>query len=215
MTGPAALVHTEVMEFGPLAIQFDERVLRPRRWTTAQSAWASEMLRRGPEGPVLELCAGVGHIGLLAVAGVTRPLVLMDANEAACDHAAVNVKNSGSSGPVDIRCGLMHEVLEDAERFALVIADPPWVPSEETSRFPQDPLIAIDGGPDGLDLARMCLALIGRHLAERGSALMQLGTLDQVGAVESYLIEHPELGLGVAEVRVFGTDGMLVALDRF
>ena len=83
MTIDVEQVRTEVIEFGSLSIQFDDRVLRPRRWTTAQSAWASALLDGAPEGPVLELCAGVGHIGLLAMTGQSRPLVLVDSSQIA------------------------------------------------------------------------------------------------------------------------------------
>ncbi len=42
------------MDFGRLRIAFDGRVLRPRPWTTNQSAWAAEILPTAPGGPVLE-----------------------------------------------------------------------------------------------------------------------------------------------------------------
>ena len=61
--------------FGSLRINFDARALRPREWTTAQSDWAAELLPRLPAGPVLELCAGAGQIGRLAVLDSTRRLV--------------------------------------------------------------------------------------------------------------------------------------------
>jgi methylase of polypeptide subunit release factors len=207
-------VRTELIEFGPLSIQYDERVLRPRRWTTAQSAWASALLRSAPEGAVLELCAGVGHIGLLAMVGQSRPLVLVDSSETACDHAAANVARSGLSCPVEIRCGRMEEVIADDERFALVIADPPWVPSEHTGDHADDPVHAIDGGPDGLDLVRTCVRLIGTHLADGGSAILQLGSLHQVAVVSDHVVNHPALGLRLDEDRTFEGGGVLVRLVR-
>ena len=54
--------------FGTLSIDFDDRVLEPRPWTAAQSTWAADLMRGAPAGPVLEVCAGAGHIGLLAIA---------------------------------------------------------------------------------------------------------------------------------------------------
>lgn len=213
MTLSAEHIRTEETSFGPLTIRFDARVLRPRRWTTAQSAWASELLQAAPDGPVLELCAGVGHIGLLAVADSSRRLVLVDAADAACEYAAANAADAGLASEADVRCGRMDEVLADDERFALVIADPPWVPSSETSRHPEDPLTAIDGGADGLDLARTCVDLIGRHLHDRGSAVLQLGTLGQIGEIDDYVLEHPRLRLQIAEYRSFD-DGVLVRLAR-
>ena len=65
---------TERMAFGGLTIAYDDRVLRPREWTTAQSDWAAELMVTAPGGPVLELCSGAGHIGLLAVAASGRRL---------------------------------------------------------------------------------------------------------------------------------------------
>ena len=96
------------------------------------------------------------------------------------------------------------------ERFAVVIADPPWVRRAETSRFPEDPLIAIDGGDDGLDLARSCVRAIGRHLVPGGYGVLQLGSQGQVTALAD-LIERS--GLCVHETRDYRR-GVLVRLDR-
>src|SRR4051794_36766883 len=70
-TGTAA---EECVEFGPIMVRFDGRVLRPRPWTLAQSRWAAEAARTAPPGPILELCAGVGQIGLAAVVFTGRSL---------------------------------------------------------------------------------------------------------------------------------------------
>lgn len=214
MTIDVEQVRTEVMEFGLLSIQFDRRVLRPRRWTTAQSAWASAILRGASEGPpALELCAGVGHIGLLAMVGQSRPLVMVDSSQVACDHAAVNAEQAGLSCPVDIRCGRIEDMIGNEERFALIIADPPWVPTDETGNHADDPVHAIDGGADGLDLARTCLEIIGTHLDDDGSAVLQVGSVDQVAAVSDHVTDRPELGLRLAEHRAF-EGGVLVHLVR-
>ena len=57
--------------FGGLAIAYDARVLSPRTWTLHQSLWALELLEQLPDGPILELCAGAGQIGLAVAAGST------------------------------------------------------------------------------------------------------------------------------------------------
>ena len=115
------------------------------------------------------------------------------------------------SDRVEVRHGPLSEMLTDDERFALVIADPPWVSRAEVGRFPEDPVLAIDGGPDGLDVARECMHVVRRHLAPGGSALLQLGTVAQVEA----LAEEGALGRGlvVTEVREHER-GVLVRLDR-
>lgn len=196
----------ETTDFGLLRIRFDHRVLRPRPWTTAQSEWAAELAATAPPGPVLELCAGAGQIGLLAVLGTARPLVCVDVDPVACSFARCNAEAAGLVDRVEVREGHMDEVVRDDERFALVVADPPWVRRAEVGRYPEDPLRAIDGGDDGLDLARTCVAVARRHLLPGGSALLQLGTVDQVGLLES--VDTAE----VVEVRRYDR-GVVVRLD--
>lgn len=198
--------------FGHLTIVYDERVLQPRPWTELQSRWAADLLPTLPDGDVLEVCAGAGHIGLLAVARSGRRLVMVDANPVACELATRNAAAAGMSD-VEVRHGRMTDALEPGERFALVIADPPWVPSAETVLHPEDPVLAIDGGPDGLDLVRECLAVAGRHLLPEGAAVLQVGGAAQVRAVEEYAATHPDLGLRVRESTVVAR-GALVVLTR-
>lgn len=199
----------ETIGFGTLRISFDERVLRPRAWTAAQSHWAAELLTTAPAGAVLELCSGAGQIGLLAVADSTRPLVCVDVDATACAWARHNATEAGMAERVEVREGPLDDVLRDSERFALVIADPPWVRRGEVERYPDDPTLAIDGGEDGLAVAWTCVDVASRHLLPRGTLLLQLGTLDQVEALRVRLGDGD---LAVGEVRS-GEGGVLVRLD--
>ena len=199
----------QVADFGGLSIEYDERVLAPRAWTAAQSRWAADLIRMAPPGPVLELCAGAGHIGLLAVRLAPRRLVCVDADPVACGFLRRNAAMAGIR--VDVREGPMDDALDDDERFAVVIADPPWVPTEEVAGYPEDPVTAIDGGTDGLDLVRGCLDVLDRHLAVAGSALLQVGPGDQVDRVIGLLGEHQDLTL--IAVREFER-GALMQVDR-
>ena len=198
------------MTFGGLTIAFDDRVLHPRDWTTAQSWWAEELLATAPAGPVLEVCAGAGQIGLLAVRHSDRRLVMVDSNPIACDFACSNAEAAGLGGRVTVRRGEMERCIGPAERFALVLADPPWVRSEEVQRFPEDPVGAIDGGDDGLRIARTCLALADRHLLPGGSMVLQLGDDAQVDALAEKLDRHSRLEFG--ERRSFEGSGVLVRI---
>lgn len=164
--------------FGPLQIEYTAGVLTPRPWTRMQSDWAARLLAELPDGPVLELCSGAGHIGLLAVHGSGRTLVAAEKNPEACALIRRNAAANGVS--VQVREGDLATALEEGELFGLIIADPPWVPRQDTTKFPEDPLLAIDGGPDGLDLARLCIGVIAAHLAPGGYALLQLGNDEQV-----------------------------------
>ena len=88
---------------------------------------------------------------------------------------------------------------------------PPWVRRGQVDRFPEDPLLAIDGGPDGLALARRCVQVIAGHLAPGGVALLQLGSPSQVENLGRELESH---GLVPGEHLFVPENGTVVLLRR-
>ena len=77
--------------------------------------------------------------------------------------------------------------------FDLVVANLPYVPSawlptlgEEIAR---EPLQALDGGQDGLDLVRRLMGDLSRILAPGGSCILELAE-DQADAVEDSAVKH-------------------------
>lgn len=206
----------ERVAFGPLDIGFDHRVLRPRQWTLAQSRWAAELSPTLPGGPLLELCTGAGQIGLVAVALTGRPAVLVDAAPAACALARANAalqadRDGDAAAVVEVREGEMDHVLGPAERFPLVLADPPYLPTTDVSGYPEDPVLAVDGGDDGLDLARSCLRVVATHMSDSGACLLQLLDAAQAERLEPQLRAS---GLRAEELRVVGEAGVLLRLGR-
>ena len=195
------------VRFGPVEIEYDDDVLEPRPWTIEQSRWAATLLDGLPDGPVLELCAGAGQIGLVLAVETGRVLVQVDVDDGACTHARRNAARAGVTS--DVRCGDLHDVLHDGERFPLVLADPPYIPSDEVEQLPDDPHGAIDGGEDGLDIARTCIAVAAAHLVDGGLTLLQLGSAQQAEALSPAADDH---GLDIVETRAHGTDGVLMLL---
>ena len=176
---------TEKTDFGALTIAFDDRVLRPRGWTVAQSEWAAEIWVTAPAARCSSSAPARATSGCSRPRCTGRGLVCVDANPVACDFARANALTAGLADRVEVREGRLETALAEDERFPVVIADPPWVPRDQTSQFPEDPLLAIDGGGDGLDVARACLQVIADHLAPGGSAVLQLGTTDQAEVLRS------------------------------
>lgn len=206
----ATALPVESIDFGGLHIQFDARVLRPRGWTTAQSLWAADLLRDVGEGAVLELCSGAGHIGLLTVVHSRRRLVCVDMSSAATTYTRLNAARNGLAERVTARQASLREALDADERFPLILADPPWVQAHQTCRFPDDPPLAIDGGNDGLRIARECIAVIASHLGRGGRAVIQLGDITQAATLVDELDGDGELAGG--EIRTYGDRGVLLSL---
>ena len=200
---------TTTVDFGPLRIAYDDRVLAPRPWTIEQSRWAAELAKQAPEGRLLELCCGAGQIGLATISAVRRRLVCVDSDPVACEYTRLNADVAGLGGLLEIRTGPFEAVLLPDELFAGIIADPPWVPRAEVGRYPDDPVKAIDGGPDGLEPTRACVRVAADHLMPGGFTVLQVGTREQVDRIGAELDER----LRVGEVREFER-GVLARLDR-
>jgi release factor glutamine methyltransferase len=186
--------------FGPLRIGYDERVLEPREWTLLQADWAIERSPDVPAGPILELCCGAGQIGQAVALRTGRELLQVDASPVACRHARANARRNDLDQQVEVRQAL----ITAADRpdlgphaFPLVIADPPYVPTQDCGEFPDDPALAIDGGPDGLDVLRVVVWNIAHHLAPHGLAFLQVRGAAQVDELEA----RDLAGLEVADVR--------------
>lgn len=189
MTGPRdnALIRGQSCRFGPITVRFDDRVLTPRPWTLIQSRWAAELARMAPAGPLLELCAGAGHIGLAAAVLADRDLVQVEADPVAAEHARRNAADADFAGRVDVRNVDVESALTDGESFDVILADPPYLPSTMVSRWPEDPVRAIDGGPDGLDVVRTCVQVAAEHLNPGGALLLQVAGAEQADAVTGWI----------------------------
>jgi len=210
----ATATETTVFEHADLrlAVQYDDSVLVPRAWTAAQSAWARRVLAARPGARVLELCAGVGHIGQLAVLHSGHRLVCVDRDARACAYASRNAVANGLAGQVEVRCVPLAEAVRPDERYEVVVADPPWVPSADCGRFPEDPLGAIDGGPEGTAVARECVRVADAVLPAGGVLLIQLRDVEQAAR----LAETPEAQrLTLSEIRTPEPGrGVLARFDR-
>ncbi len=207
-------VSTEVAQFGDLEILWDQRVLRPRPWTTAQSHWAAALAARCPEGPMLELCCGAGQIGLLAASLTGRPLIQVDRDPVAAAYVRRNAAATGLSS--DVRVAAVSDALAPDEQFPLVVIDPPWVPSARVEDFPEDPVGAIDGGRDGSDQLVLGVGVALRHLHPDGHVVIQVGHPEQVDIVRALLdgLGGGDSPWSVIEVRDYLPGGLLIDVGR-
>jgi release factor glutamine methyltransferase len=87
-------------------------------------------------------------------------------------------------------------------RFDLIVSNPPYiasgvVPSLDREVREHDPVLALDGGPDGLDAYRIILGEAGRLLKPEGLLVVEIG-YDQAEDLKGLAGRH---GLDVLEVR--------------
>lgn len=113
-----------------------------------QSEWAAELAAVVPPGPILEVCCGAGQTGLAAAIASGRALVQVDADHFACELAHRNALAAGIADRVRVFCTKIEGFSGGDTSYPLIIADPPYIRTADVSRFPEDPVLAIDGGDE-------------------------------------------------------------------
>ncbi len=141
---------------------------------------------------IADVGTGSGAIAVnLAIHLPSAKIYAVDISEPALDVAAYNIR--GHSVADRIRLG--HGDLLDPvpEPVDVIVANLPYIP---TGRIPtlqpevqQEPVIALDGGPDGLDLVRRLLAQAPEKLKTPGIILMELDP-EQFPAAEESARQH-------------------------
>jgi release factor glutamine methyltransferase len=159
-------------------------VFVPRRRTELLAHEAIARARAAPGNPegrplVVELCCGAGAVGAAVLAALPRAaLVAADVDPAAVAVARRNL--AGTSAVV--RQGDLFAALPGAlqGRVDVLVANPPYVPTGEIRLLPaearlHEPRAALDGGTDGLDIARRIAADAPGWLAAAGALLIETG----------------------------------------
>ncbi|GGN48775.1 methylase [Streptomyces albiflavescens] len=139
---------------------------------------------------VVDLCCGAGAVGAALAAALGGPeLHAADIDAAAVRCARRNVAPFG---------GVVHEgdlfaALPDTlrGRVDVLAANVPYVPTKEVGLLPSEardhePLVALDGGADGLDLVRRVAAEAPRWLAVGGCLLVETSDHQAPQAVEAF-----------------------------
>jgi release factor glutamine methyltransferase len=176
---PLAYVTGEAGFYGRM-FGVDARVLVPRPETELAVEWAVRHLRAiGREsGSAADVGTGSGAIAVTLAAEL--PGLGVYASDLSQDALAVARRNAARN-EVFQRVTFLHgdlaEPLLPYAPFDCVVANLPYVPSAECAAAPDpvsfEPLLARDGGPDGLDLYRRLVPGLRGLIAPRGIAVLE------------------------------------------
>jgi release factor glutamine methyltransferase len=162
-------------EFFGLEFRVDPRALIPRPDTETLVDVALERTRRRDLfGRAVDLCTGSGCVAIaFARERPTWRVTGVDIDPEAVALARENALRLGALPTVSFRVGDLFRALREGERFDLVTANPPYIPTSEYEALPPmihdfEPRVALDGGADGLLVTARLIADAPAHLAPGG-----------------------------------------------
>jgi release factor glutamine methyltransferase len=174
-------------EFWGLPFTVDASVLVPRP-DTETVVEVARGLRTDRSAPcrVLDLCTGSGAIAVaLAKELPAATIVATDVSDAAVAIARKNADRNGVADRVEVRAGNLWQPVP-GERFDLITANPPYIASAViptlASEVRREPVLALDGGADGLQFYDRICAAAREHLEPGGALVVEHG-YDQAEAI--------------------------------
>lgn len=128
---------------------------------------------------ILDLGTGTGCILLTLLHEIPSATGIgVDLSAEACETAQKNAEAQDISGRAEFVNGNWTDSID--EKFDLIVSNPPYIPSETILNLEKnvrdfDPMLALDGGKDGLDPYRNLLGTLKNSLAAGGYIFFEIG----------------------------------------
>lgn len=156
---------TGFQPFCNLEISVTPDVLIPRPETEELVDWAAHFFNPAAPLKILDLCTGSGCIALALAAQLPHACVTaVDISPRALQVARHNAERLKLQEKITfIESDLWEKVQGD---FDIIVSNPPYIPSGDLPGLMREvqaePALALDGGPDGLQLTRQIIRRAGR-----------------------------------------------------
>lgn len=173
-------------EFMGLRLIIDKRVFIPRPETEllVEAAIDKAKLFQNCSLKILDLGTGSGNIAIsLAKYLEGAHITAVDISQDAIDLAILNAKTNNVDHKINfIRDDLFFPLAEEGyvkNAFDIIISNPPYISTSEILNLPlevrREPLIALDGGEEGVRFYQRIISESGCFLTPGGLLLLELG----------------------------------------
>ena len=131
----------------------------------------------------LDLCTGTGCI-ITSLIALTNDCygVGTDISEAALNLACRNADTilADKRERLAFKQGDLYDALDEGEKFDVIISNPPYIRTADIEGLmpevkDHDPMLALDGGEDGLIFYRRIIEGAREHLVKGGDLLLEIG----------------------------------------
>lgn len=149
-------------------------------------------------GCVADLCTGSGCIGIsmLVYREDISSMLLCDISSEALKIAKKNAISNTVATRCEFLCGDITKDLPN-RKFDMIVSNPPYIPSKDieglSDEVKKEPMLALDGGDDGLDIIRFLIGDGLNYLNENGKMLIEFG-FDQGQIMDTLLTQKQKDG---------------------
>jgi release factor glutamine methyltransferase len=160
--------------FCELEFYINKHVLSPRFDTELLVQNALKHIK--PNDRVLDLCTGSGCIAISIAKHVNAYVEACDISKKALKVSKKNIKKNNVN--IDIYQSNMFDKVQG--KFNVIVSNPPYIETDVVKTLDKevtehDPLLALNGGSDGLDFYRQIASNIKKYLLEDGVLLLEIG----------------------------------------
>lgn len=177
-------------EFCGLRIAVRPGVFVPRRRTELLARQAISLVR--PGDVVLDMCCGTGAVAA-AIASSPEPGGGIEVHAVDLDPVAVACARDNLAGLGTVHEGDLYDPLPPTlkGRVDLIAANAPYVPTDRIALMPpeardHEPLHALDGGADGLDIQRRIVAGASEWLRPNGYLMIETSDRQAPRTVQAF-----------------------------
>lgn len=218
LTGTPVQYITKVQEFMGLVFRVNPSVLIPRLDTEVLVEQVLGMIEaKELKGlKILDMCTGSGAIGItLAHELEDSEVFLTDIDMDAMSTAISNAHLNNVFKRCHFLVGDMFNAIPDDIKYDVLVCNPPYIESAEIPKLDvevrdHEPMLALDGGEDGLDFYRIIAMKAGSHIADGGFLALEIGC-NQAKAVTSLLEESGDFENVVSVKDLAGLDRVIIA----
>ncbi len=188
----------------------DENVLIPRQDTEVLVEKAIEYIQNEKLSKIIDLCTGSGAIGISIIKNINvenSSIELIDISNKALSVAKRNAVSNGVYNKVKIiESDLLSKKIEeinnnidsdkiDELKVDIIISNPPYIKTDVIPTLQEEvqkePLLALDGGKDGLDIYRRILKEAREVLRKNGLLILEIG-YDELDDIKILIKENKE-----------------------
>ncbi len=190
---------TNTQEFMKLDFYVDENVLIPRADTEILVEEAIMKANEIKAEKILDICTGSGAIAISVAKYLEN--ISVTASDISENALIISKRNANSNRVSEKLNFIQSDMFENITgMYDIIISNPPYIAKEVIlnleDQVKKEPIIALDGGIDGLDFYRILVSNAYKYLNKGGYLMLEIGydqKDDVIKLIENLELEYSEI----------------------